>query len=57
MGWRVAQEIAMPMSVNPDMMNNARQMYEAMASRAAEHALNEVKQDKDPESEFITGRR
>jgi hypothetical protein len=57
LAWRVAQEIAMPMAVDPSMMDNARQMYAGMVSEAAATALNEVKNDPNPESVFITGRR
>lgn len=57
LAWRVAQEIAMPMAVDPSMMDNARQMYTATVSKAASSAQNEVRPDPNPESEFVTGRR
>ena len=57
LAWRLAQEIAMPMAVDPNMMDNARQMSAATVSEAAATAYNEIKEDPEPESEFISGRR
>lgn len=50
--YKLAAEIAMPMSVKPDIANSALSGYYREVSRAATAALNETTPDLPPESEF-----
>lgn len=53
LAYRLAAEIAMPMSVKPDIANSALSGYYREVSRAASAALNEVTPDLPPESELL----
>lgn len=54
--YRLASELAMPMSVKPDVANSALSGYYREVSRAAAAALNEGTPDLPPESEFLAAR-
>jgi hypothetical protein len=53
LAYRLAAEIAMPMSVKPDIANSAMNGYYREKSIAAANTMNEGQPDAQPESEFI----
>lgn len=56
LAYRMASEVAMPMSGKPDIANSALSGYYREVSRAAAAALNEGTPDQPPISEFIAVR-
>lgn len=56
LAYYLASEIAMPMSVKPDVANSALSGYYREVSRAAAAALNETTPDRPPVSEFLAVR-
>jgi hypothetical protein len=56
LSWLIASEIALPLSATPKLAGNAAQMYQIEIAQAQAASLNQHQDDREPESEFITGR-
>ena len=57
LSYLIASEIAMPLSVQPNVAKQARDAYQLTISTAAAHSMNEGYEGVPPESEFTTIRR
>jgi hypothetical protein len=56
LAWRVAMELALPLSSKPDLQQFANQSYQMAMTLAEGSAFEESQDDPEPESEFITVR-
>jgi hypothetical protein len=56
MAWKLASDIALPLSRIKDMSTKAMEMYEIDKSKAQSRALNEGQQEEPQEAEFIRAR-
>ncbi|EAM8673219.1 hypothetical protein BL252_06585 [Salmonella enterica] len=56
LAWRLAAEIAMPLTAIADLGNNALNLYGAMVLKAGAHSMNESQEPPPPESEFTLAR-
>lgn len=57
LAYRLAAEIAVPLSVNARIVEQCRADYYQIVSTAAAHSMNESRVDEDLDSEFITVRQ
>jgi len=56
LAYRVASEVAMPLSAKPDLAKAARDAYRAEIEIASGHSMDEQQEGPAPESEFVTVR-
>ncbi|WP_332726482.1 hypothetical protein [Pseudomonas sp. ESBL9] len=56
LAWRLAMELALPLSSKPDLQQFAAQQYRQALTIAEGSAFQESQDDPEPESEFITVR-
>lgn len=56
LAWRLAAEIAMPLTGSADLGSNALNIYNAMILKAGAHSMNESQEPPPPESEFTMAR-
>lgn len=56
LAWRLAMELALPLSSKPDLQQFASQSYQMALTLAEGSAFEESQDDPEPESEFITVR-
>ncbi len=56
LAWRLAMELALPLSAKPDLQAFAGQQYQLALTLAEGSAFQESQDDPEPESEFITVR-
>jgi hypothetical protein len=56
LAWRLAMELALPVSSKPDLQQFAAQQYQMALTIAEGSAFEESQDDPEPESEFITVR-
>lgn len=56
LSWRLAMELALPLSAKPDLQTFAAQQYRLALTLAEGSAFQESQDDPEPESEFITVR-
>lgn len=57
LAWRLAMELALPISSKPDLQQFAAQQYQIALTLAEGSAFEESQDDPEPESEFITVRQ
>ena len=56
LAWRLAMDLALPLSSKPDLQQFAAQQYQMALTLAEGSAFEESQDDVEPESEFITVR-
>lgn len=56
LSWRLAASIAGPLKVSVEMQAHALRMYEALKDRAAAHALNQRRDDPEPDASSVRAR-
>ena len=57
LAWRLAMELALPLSSKPELQQFATQQYGAALTSAEASAFNESQDDPEPESEFVSVRQ
>ncbi|QKV66470.1 hypothetical protein HUW52_27330 [Pseudomonas sp. 43A] len=57
LAWRLAMDLALPLSSKPDLQQFATQQYQMALTTAEASAFNESQDDPEPDSEFVAVRR
>lgn len=57
LAWRLAMDLALPLSSKPELQQYADQQYQRAITKAEAAALNESQDDPEPESEFVSVRQ
>lgn len=57
LAWRLAVDLALPLSSKSDLQQFAAQQYQMAITKAEASALNESQDDPEPESEFVSVRQ
>ena len=57
LAWRLAMDLALPLSSKPDLQTFATQQYQMALTKAEASAFNESQDDPEPDSEFVAVRR